>query len=374
MTPPFPAVTDSPLEVLERALRPALERPPCLVSFSGGRDSSAVLAVAAHVARREQLPLPVPASHRFPNASGSDESEWQERVVAHLQLPDWLRLEWDDELDVVGPIARPVLRRHGLLFPFNSHFLMPFYSRAAGGSVVTGLGGDELFGHGRWTWAVTTLRARPDPQMLRWVAFALAPRAVRRRVWLARRPVPLPWLTAEARAAVGRAWASEVAGQPLLSRSRFHWSHRRRYLRVTIANLGLLAAEAGVRVVHPLADPRVSAALARSPASLRSTARTGGMISLFGSFLPEDVLGRTTKAHFDYAFFARHSRAFADAWTGEGVDRGLVDIDALRAEWTSPRPSTQSLTLFQATWLQLAEAAHPSRLERSEEVASRVDE
>ena len=40
---------------LEAAVLPALQRPPCLVSFSGGRDSSAVLAVAADVARRHGL-------------------------------------------------------------------------------------------------------------------------------------------------------------------------------------------------------------------------------------------------------------------------------------------------------------------------------
>ena len=39
----------TPLSALEEAILPALEREPCLVSFSGGRDSSAVLAVATRV-------------------------------------------------------------------------------------------------------------------------------------------------------------------------------------------------------------------------------------------------------------------------------------------------------------------------------------
>jgi asparagine synthase (glutamine-hydrolysing) len=38
---------------LEAVMVRALHRPPCVVSFSGGRDSSAVLALATHVARRE---------------------------------------------------------------------------------------------------------------------------------------------------------------------------------------------------------------------------------------------------------------------------------------------------------------------------------
>src|SRR6185503_3688944 len=41
----LPASAGGPLAALERAVLPALRRSPCLVSFSGGRDSSAVLAV-----------------------------------------------------------------------------------------------------------------------------------------------------------------------------------------------------------------------------------------------------------------------------------------------------------------------------------------
>jgi hypothetical protein len=66
----------TPAEAIEAVLRPALERAPCLVSFSGGRDSSAVLASATDLARREGLPLPIPATNRFPDAPGSDEAVW----------------------------------------------------------------------------------------------------------------------------------------------------------------------------------------------------------------------------------------------------------------------------------------------------------
>ncbi|MGH3092626.1 MAG: hypothetical protein ACRDOG_09935, partial [Gaiellaceae bacterium] len=52
----LPRTRRSPRHSLEDAVRPALLRPPCAVSFSGGRDSSLVLAVAAHVARSDGLP------------------------------------------------------------------------------------------------------------------------------------------------------------------------------------------------------------------------------------------------------------------------------------------------------------------------------
>src|SRR2546421_508967 len=103
-----------PLEALGEAIRPALLRPPCLVTFSGGRDSSSVLAVATHLARREGLPLPIPATNIFPEVGSSDESVWQEQVIRALELDDWIRLEHIDELDCVGPVAARILKRHGV--------------------------------------------------------------------------------------------------------------------------------------------------------------------------------------------------------------------------------------------------------------------
>ena len=96
---------------------PALERPPCGVAFSGGRDSSLVLAVAVHVARREGLPEPIPITRVFPDVSESDEQLWQERVVRHLGLREWHRVTVHDELDVMGPHATAHLREHGIVWP-----------------------------------------------------------------------------------------------------------------------------------------------------------------------------------------------------------------------------------------------------------------
>ena len=58
----------SPREAMERVLREALQRAPCIVAFSGGRDSSAVLALAVDLARREGLQEPLPVTRRFLNA------------------------------------------------------------------------------------------------------------------------------------------------------------------------------------------------------------------------------------------------------------------------------------------------------------------
>ena len=63
-----------PLDAIEDVIRPALLRPPCLVSFSGGRDSSAILATATAIARRDGLALPIPATYRFPEAPHTQEA------------------------------------------------------------------------------------------------------------------------------------------------------------------------------------------------------------------------------------------------------------------------------------------------------------
>ena len=50
---PMPPEVVAPRQALDDVLRPALESGPCFVTFSGGRDSSAVLAAATDLARRE---------------------------------------------------------------------------------------------------------------------------------------------------------------------------------------------------------------------------------------------------------------------------------------------------------------------------------
>jgi hypothetical protein len=131
---------------LERVITRALQRPPCLVSFSGGHNSSLVLAAATRAARREHVPLSIPVTWRPTDAPRAEESAWQEAVVAALRLTDWIRLPTGDDLDFVGPVATDVLRRHGLLHPANAYFHAPLLKEAAGGTLLTGVGGDQVLG------------------------------------------------------------------------------------------------------------------------------------------------------------------------------------------------------------------------------------
>ena len=343
----------TPRAALEEAIRPALLRPPCLVSFSGGRDSSAILAIAADLARREGLPAPVPFTLRFPRADGADETRWQERVVGHLGIADWQRVDIRDELDCVGPIAAAMLRRHGVLWPCNAHFQIPVLRAAGGGSVLTGIGGDEALGPSSWerTLALAGRRARPEPRDVLRVGFAVAPRTIKRAVVAGAVLPPWPWLHDGAARRVRWRLSAQMADEPLRWRARYGWLRRSSYVATGTSNLELLAADAGAQLAHPLATGEFLAALAALPTARRFWSRAGGMRTIAGDVLPPDVIDRETKARFDGAVWTSHSREFADGWSGGGVDPALVDADALREAWSEERPDVRTVALMQTAWL-----------------------
>ena len=339
---------------LEEACLPALRRPPCVVSFSGGRDSSLVLAAAASAARREGLPPPIPYTNRFPGAPHTDEAVWQERVVSHLGLDDWRRLELADELDVVGPLATRGLQRHGLLWPFNVHFHVPPLESAVGGTLLTGIGGDELFGQSRWAAAQSAFRDRPGPRSAARLALLTAPAALRAALVRRRSPEPFPWLTRDAARGFLRAWAAEQAREPRGLERRLRELPGRRAMRVGRRSLDLLAADAGATIEHPLLHPHVLAAVAAEGGRYGWTDRTAAMRALFDGLLPREVLGRTSKARFEGAFWGRRSREFAAGWRGEAADPAVVDLHRLREVWSEDEPDAHSYLLLQAAWLERA--------------------
>jgi asparagine synthase (glutamine-hydrolysing) len=351
---PLPDLGLRPREALERAILPALLRPPCLVSFSGGRDSSAVLATAVDLARREGLDAPIPATNRFPEADGADETSWQAAVVTHLGLDEWFRVEHRDELDLLGPYARRIMRRHGLLLPFNVHFHLPLLDAAAGGALVTGVGGDELFTAARQTHpALDAAVGSPARRLLSGTlhrARAVARRGRRR----GREPGGLLWLRPEARRAFLDHVTSIAAQEPRSLPQRLAWWRALRYMDDGRAGLRLAADDANVTLVHPLLERQLWASVGRTANPTKFTDRSHGMVSLFGDLLPRSILTRQTKAQFDGAMWTGTARCFAQRWDGRGVPSECVDADALREHWLTG-PSGQSFTLLQAAWLASAE-------------------
>jgi asparagine synthetase B (glutamine-hydrolysing) len=356
--PPLPVVPDGvePLAAFEDAVRAALERPPCVVNFSGGRDSSAVLAVAARIARREGLPSPVPVTLRFSEASGPSEARWQEAVVRFLRLGEWVRLEVGEEIDYVGPVARRLLLRHGVLHPpVTPLFWLPL-ELARGGSLLTGLGGDAIAGGWLPPHFAQALagRVRPRPRDLRALAYSLAPKPGRRAAmrFLLTRP---PWLRQRARRAFVRLRAKELASRPVRWDRFLAWEVGQRGSRAFEATLSILAADVDAVVAHPFHDRRFVAALAGAGGARGIGDRTTVMRALFSGDLPDDVLARWDKSHFAFAYFRGHTREFARRWEGGGVDANLVDPEVLRSAWLLKIVDARSALALQAAWLDSAQ-------------------
>ncbi|MPV39173.1 asparagine synthase-related protein, partial [Georgenia subflava] len=196
-------VTGTARQVLEDVVLRSLAAPgPTFVTFSGGRDSSAVLAVATQVARREGLALPVPVTAVFPGVPESDESQWQELVLSHLRLTERIVLTIDDEQRWLGEPARTSLRRRGLLWPAAVHLDDLLFAQMAGGRLLTGEGGDAVLGPHRVTPLSLVLRERrrPDRGLLAAALRAALPatgRAAAMRAAALVRPAE-PWLRGRA--------------------------------------------------------------------------------------------------------------------------------------------------------------------------------
>jgi asparagine synthetase B (glutamine-hydrolysing) len=351
--PPTPSRATTPRAALEAAVLPSLLRAPCVIAFSGGRDSSALLAVAVDLARREGLPTPIPVTLEFASTA-TVEREWQERVLAHLGLQDWVRLAVSDELDLVGPVAARGLRRHGVLYPANAHVIVPIAEERRGGSVLTGVGGDDIFG--AWPWhdlaGLFAGRRTPNAADIRRCAHLLSPLALRAGVLRRREPLALPWLREPARREAAARIARELSSAPRTWNARILWSARWRAWRATARSLELLGANQRGVVSSPFLDPGFLATLARAGGRWGWGDRTATMRALFNDVLPDAVLSRRGKAEFSESLFGVHTKRFAQEWAGRsGVDATLVDADVLRQVWSARQPHFLSAMALQSAWL-----------------------
>lgn len=346
------------LAALEQSLMRALARPPCVVAFSGGRDSSAVLACAVRAARRGGFEAPIALTLRYPFAPDTDESEWQENVIQHLGVSDWHRREVaPDELDFLGPWATAALRRHGPLYPPNAFSVRLMLAEARGGTLVTGQGGDVLFGPWRWQRAAEIIAGReaPRPRDALRLGLAAAPVRARAAVLRRRQTASFAWLRPDAEKHAQRLAACDQAAEPRRWDTRLPWLLSRRHEAATSWAIERYAHDAGARVAHPLLDAGFVNALGREGGAVGLGGRTEAMRALFGDVLPDTVLRRRGKATFQQVFWGGRARAFVDGWRGEHVDRSLVDTGALRALWAQEYPDIGTAMLLQSAWVASAE-------------------
>jgi asparagine synthase (glutamine-hydrolysing) len=280
--------------------------------------------------------------------------------VQRLGLSDWIRLEFADELDLVGPVAAELLSAHGPVFPFNMHFHVPLIAAAAGGSLLTGIGGDEAFEPAPRVQQVLAGRRRPRPRDALALALAYAPRSVRALVRRTLEPRTLPWLTEAGDARLTAALAADDARFPAHVGKTFGEWWRSRYLHLHLATQRAIAAEHDCYVVNPLSEPRALAAFAVAAGRFGFATRGDAVRTLFGEVVPSDVTLRRTKADFNTIFWHRHARAFVDGLTVERLGDALgaldatelVDPERLLATWSAEDPHASSYLLLQAVWAQ----------------------
>ncbi len=344
-----------PLHALSDAVAEALSRPPCVVSFSGGRDSSLLLAACVAVGRARGLEPPIPATLRYPDEPESHESPWQERVIAHLGVRDWVRIELATELDCVGSLAQEqMLRERAPLYPANAHSVVPVAELAEGGTVILGIGGDEILAPQRWQplGDLFARRRAPESRDVMRLAFATLPRGLRGRVLATREGYAgqLHWLRPAAQRELSRMLA-RVADEPVRFDRATVAAASLEYLRLGTETIRRIARSRGAELATPLLDPRFVAACATAGGRSGWPSRTAAMRSIAAGLLPDEVLARGSKARFSGAFFTCTTRAFAARWSGAGVDPELVVPEALRSMWLEPQPDFRTGVLLQSAWL-----------------------
>lgn len=356
-----PEATRSARAALEESLLRALRRPPCVVGFSGGRDSSALLGCAVQVARREGLPEPVPVTLRFAGAPETEEEGWQALAIRHIGASDWVRRDFRDELDLVGPVAEAMMTRNGLPYPYNLHLLVPLIDEAKGGSFVSGHGGDQVLYPAGRALQVLARRVRPSLRDLARIVVEMAPRSVRRSAFRSRVGLAFPWLRAETNALLTRAWLEDEVRQPFRWNSRLRELSHSRFMQLTARRIEALAGEADVAVHHPFAEAGFVFALAREAGATGFPSRTAAMEAVFTDVLPAQLIGRATKASFNGVLWNRHARAFVEGLDEQALERvlakleldAIVDPRALVAHWGKSAPLANSFLLLQACWLAL---------------------
>lgn len=355
--PPPRTIDPDPVRALRDALRPALRNAPCVVAFSGGRDSSLLLAVAAELARHEGMDPPVALTFRYPGDRADDESAWQELVVAHLQStglsPEWIRRDIDTELDLVGPLTAPVLRAHGgPVFPAALGNTILLASYAAGGSLVTGNFGDEVLGGHRATVLRTVARHRGrgfGAADWRHVAGCAAPARIRLLLG-ARDHADGAWLRPALRRAVMAETLRVESARPLRWDRSVRAALSPRAVAVGNQTRARIARDHACKLVEPLGAPAFVASFAAFGHRWGRLTRGAGTRLLAGGLLPDAVIDRKDKASFNASRFGAPSREFARTWNGDGVDENLVDPVALRAAWLAAAPPAATAMLLQQAW------------------------
>ncbi len=341
----------APRAALEHSMVGFLASGTCGIAFSGGRDSSGILAAATAAARREGLPDPVPVTLRFPAIASTEESDYQEAVVRHLGLTEWVRLEPGDALDIVGDASTGLTARHGLLYPSNVHIVVPMLAALGSGTLLTGSGGDEMLdGHPHHDLAaMVTGRKRPTRGRLRQLAKRyVAPERIREESRRMARD-HFTWLLPEVRDAVAERFADSNTERLFAHRQITEMVYPARYLHRMQADMAVVAADQAMTVAHPFLDPGFVGSIADRVGRTGFPDRAAIMAEIFGDTLPDSIVTRTSKASFDDVFWTRRTDERVQSLPVELLS-GYVDPDALRERWRSDQLKGNTSLIVKYLW------------------------
>ena len=279
------------------------------------------------------------------------ENTWQELVVSHLRLPDWLKMDFTSELDALGPIAQPALRRFGILTPPNWYVHQPMIQAAAGGSLLPALEATRSSGtRGELWWLVSRPPWSRLPRELARTALHALPKEVQLAVWASRSGSGYEWLQPETRERVRRSLlADQVLGPLAWNRALRRWCRTRQFQshHVVLAALGL---DYDVVVKHPFLDEEWLAVAGRTFGWAGPVDRQSTIGEHFGTLLPEALIARKDKATFDAPIFSDYTRDFVKSWDGGGLDPTMIDFPGFPRTLVHGGPDIRTQLLLQTAW------------------------
>jgi len=136
--------------------------------------------------------------------------------VEALGLDDLSLLHADDDLDLVGPVARRLLLRHGGVHPANLHLHLPIFGRGRW-HAADRIGGDQMLSGWRAPGLVARGRANPRRLVRDLVKAVIVPARKRDEANM------FPWLLADVSAARMRDLAAEELAEPRRLDRRMAW-------------------------------------------------------------------------------------------------------------------------------------------------------
>src|SRR5690606_28418837 len=145
---PIGPTEEAPWTALVASVREHLDDDPCYVTFSGGCDSSLVLAAATDACRNTGHSDPVPITYRYPGESADE--PFQRPMLDWLGLEDWIHLDLTDSA-LLAPETTLELQRTGVVWPPSLHTRAAALRTVGPGLLLSGDGGDEVLGSRRVT-------------------------------------------------------------------------------------------------------------------------------------------------------------------------------------------------------------------------------